>query len=221
MFFSGGCCSEYLARILWEPPTVQNRQLPRCSKSRRYLFATACSMALGTHTQALPTQHPYLKLQCSLVSARPSDQSIKMRPSGTLVWFTDKLATSEHQISDLLVATSQPAPPETASIASARHSQLRSRLENSSAASLLRQPVTTEDSPAAEPLQGRTSSPQERTPSNTSQTADTTRAPPGYGRTALLRAPHHRCYYPKLALYKRSFRLCAWGMPSFPDHLWF
>jgi hypothetical protein len=53
----------------------------------------------------------------------------------------------------VLLATSQPAPPEIASIANARQSQLRSRLENSSAARLLRQPTTVEDSVACtEPL---------------------------------------------------------------------
>jgi hypothetical protein len=38
------------------PPTVQNRYLPQCSKGRRYLYATACSLAVGTPTQALPNQ---------------------------------------------------------------------------------------------------------------------------------------------------------------------
>jgi hypothetical protein len=77
-------------------------------------------------------------------------------------------------ISDLLVATSQPAPPETANITSGRHSKLCSRLENSSAVSLLCQPVMTEGLPAAKSLQertlgatgrlqGRTSGPQGRT----------------------------------------------------------
>jgi hypothetical protein len=37
---------------LWEPPTVQNRQLPPCSESRQYLYATDCE----TSTQALPKQ---------------------------------------------------------------------------------------------------------------------------------------------------------------------
>jgi hypothetical protein len=46
-------------------------------------------------------------------------------------------------MSDLLAA-SEPAPPETASIASAHQLQLQSRLKNSSAASLLCQPATVE-----------------------------------------------------------------------------
>jgi hypothetical protein len=38
--------------LVWETPTVQNRQLPPCSKSRRYLYTTDC----GTCTQVLPNQ---------------------------------------------------------------------------------------------------------------------------------------------------------------------
>jgi hypothetical protein len=97
---------------------VQNRQLPQCSKSKRYLYITACSLTVGTPSQALPNQHSQLKLQCSLASTPPSGQSIKMRASGTLAWFKNTSASSEHQIS-VLVATSQPAPLKTASIASA------------------------------------------------------------------------------------------------------
>jgi hypothetical protein len=82
--------------------------------------------------------------------------------------------------------------------------------------SLLRQPVTKEASPAAEPLRGRTpggrneeqrgrkeerqaaarKNTEPRQPDSRSDESFA-RHPadvPGYGQTALLRAPHHRCY---------------------------
>jgi hypothetical protein len=69
-----------LEMLLWEPPTVQNRQLTQCSKSRRYLYTTAFSLAVCTPTQALPNQHSPQKLQRPLVSVLPRGKSIKMQP---------------------------------------------------------------------------------------------------------------------------------------------
>jgi hypothetical protein len=40
---------------MWEPPTVQNRQLSPCSKSRRYLYTTDCSLAVGHPHKRYPT----------------------------------------------------------------------------------------------------------------------------------------------------------------------
>jgi hypothetical protein len=104
----------------------------------------------------------------------------------------------------VLLATSQPAPPEIASIAFCRQSQPRSRLENSSAGRLLRQPATIEDSLACTvPLQqGRPGGPSKtaarlhrETRSHASQLAATPSASPGiqqahpaWNKTALFRA---------------------------------
>jgi hypothetical protein len=60
-----------------EPPTIQNRQLPSCSKSRRHLYPTD----YRNTAQALTNQRQQLKLEWSLVSARPTARGIKMRAS--------------------------------------------------------------------------------------------------------------------------------------------
>jgi hypothetical protein len=62
-------------KILWEPPTMQNRQLPPCSKSRRHWYPTD----YWNTAQALTNQRQQLKLDWSLVSARPTARGVKMR----------------------------------------------------------------------------------------------------------------------------------------------
>jgi hypothetical protein len=39
--------------MVWEPSTIQNRHLPKCSKSRLYLYTAACSLAVCTPTNLL------------------------------------------------------------------------------------------------------------------------------------------------------------------------
>jgi hypothetical protein len=56
---------------------MQNRQLPSCSKSRRNLYPTD----YWNTAQALTNQRQQLKLEWSLVSARPTARGIKMRAS--------------------------------------------------------------------------------------------------------------------------------------------
>jgi hypothetical protein len=82
--------------IMWEPPTVQNILLTQCSKSKRYLYTTACSLAVCTPTQALPNHRSPQKLQRPLVSTPPSGKSIKMRMSDTLTSISGRLKRLEH-----------------------------------------------------------------------------------------------------------------------------
>jgi hypothetical protein len=60
---------------MWELPTMQNRQIPPCNKSRRHLYPTD----YWNTAQALTNQRQQLKLEWSLVSARPAARDIKMR----------------------------------------------------------------------------------------------------------------------------------------------
>jgi hypothetical protein len=114
--------------VLWEPPTMQNRQLPPCSKSRCHLYPTD----YWNTAQALPNQRQQLKLEWSLVSAQPAAMGIKMR-APDMVRFTVTLSTREHL---LYWQRHKPAPLEIASIAITRQSLPRSRLGYCSAARL-------------------------------------------------------------------------------------
>jgi hypothetical protein len=45
----------YRVGVMWEPPTIQNRQLPPCSKRRRHLYPTEWSLAVKHLHRRYPT----------------------------------------------------------------------------------------------------------------------------------------------------------------------
>jgi hypothetical protein len=148
---------------------MQNRQLPPCSKSRRHLYPTH----YWNTAQALTNQWQQLKLEWSLVSARPTARGIKMRAPrhvGTIHGYAINKRTPA------LLATSQ-----TGSTRNRQH-QHHSPVAAALSTQVLLCCETTEPLP-----QGKTTAwLYRRMPSHASQPAVMQHAPPGVQPAARL-----------------------------------
>jgi hypothetical protein len=168
---------------VWESPTVQNRQLPLCSKSRLYLYATDCSLTV---------EHPHKRYPNSATSWNSSDHWLARGLAATIHEYASSKCTS------VLLAMSQPASPEIATIAIARQSQPHSQLEKQICCETT--PPAGHDRRLARLHQAAaarktTARQHRRTPSHASQLAATRSPPPGiqqarpaWNKTALFRA---------------------------------